>query len=734
MAKFKRKFTGAHLTQAEQLELTGPVKQMQQSTYRAFLQGGAVVQDKLENDYTIHEKNCIVTYTEKGVKTEQVLFGKEGKYVKKFNEAGLECKRIHYLDDALHQTTTHVYFPNNQLKEYKQFDAEGVLIYSTVHFLNDQGHLMKERRTRGKEESLIAEVVCTYNEEGNMLTSIEYNGEGGINHKSENIYNNKGLRVIDTFEYTDEKMKKYNRHYTYEYNDHGDCILLHIHNLDGSIKETHTYTHEYDSEGKKIKRPPVPEEDDEEPGVDEQLETDSRGNWIKKTTFNNKSPLNIVLRDIIYFDDPEDKVLPPHPCTYLNQTEMTNKAKDPVELSKEAAKWIAEWPNSTADNFPLYRFYALHYTEMPSLITYTGPNIEANALLHELEESFSAQTIHTYHTVWNGYKKLQRYTLLFPGYPGYILQATGLGRHDAEEFIVPDELEIRERYQEVYTSQFQLLCPCKDSEYSNDYFTDILDQCIDKCTLRPKPEKPFINMIEFSNNNFVLREHAVNDNFEIRDLDINYGYGFEKFHNELMLRFNTSTKGLVLFHGEPGTGKTYYIRHLLRKMVSSKKVVIYMPPNMVDHLVEPGFMTFISNQIKSLSEDGNFCVLLIEDAEPLLAKRQEGVRIQGVTNLLNMTDGLLNDMLNLQIICTFNVGLRKLDSALLRPGRLIARKEFKALSELDANLLAQRLGIKHHFTAPATLGEIYALRKHKDILIHDVEHDENSSDRIDDLI
>ena len=91
-------------------------------------------------------------------------------------------------------------------------------------------------------------------------------------------------------------------------------------------------------------------------------------------------------------------------------------------------------------------------------------------------------------------------------------------------------------------------------------------------------------------------------------------------------------------------------------------------------------------------------------------------------------------MLNVQIICTFNVDLRRLDSALLRPGRLIARKEFKPLTELDANLLAQRLGINHHFTAPATLSEVYAMLKNKSTLIHDVEPDEGASTNIDDLL
>ena len=100
-----------------------------------------------------------------------------------------------------------------------------------------------------------------------------------------------------------------------------------------------------------------------------------------------------------------------------------------------------------------------------------------------------------------------------------------------------------------------------------------------------------------------------------------------------------------------------------------------MPPNMVDYLSEPGFMTFLSKTVSHYSSQNHTCVLLIEDAEPLLVARHNEGRVQGITNLLNMSDGLLNDMLKLQIICTFNVELKQLDAALLRPGRLIARKD-----------------------------------------------------------
>jgi hypothetical protein len=305
----------------------------------------------------------------------------------------------------------------------------------------------------------------------------------------------------------------------------------------------------------------------------------------------------------------------------------------------------------------------------------------------------------------------------------YLLTANQITARDTEGFVIPSfmyQLKNRDMHY-LHTSQLTLLHPSDDSGRRDMDFEDDVHSLIEMCKLRTKPNKPEIYMVQVSGGQYSLEGHAVDNKFEIRDLDINYGQGFTKFHNELMDRFEHESKGLVLFHGEPGTGKTYYIRHLLRLMANKNKIVIYMPPNMVDYMVEPAFMSFISSEVKQFSAQGYFCVILIEDAEPLLASRSSDTRIQGVSNLLNMTDGLLNDMLNLQIICTFNVKVSKLDKALLRPGRLLARKEFKALPELDANILASRLGIKHHFTAASTLAEIYAKVKSKNTLIHDVD-------------
>lgn len=382
--------------------------------------------------------------------------------------------------------------------------------------------------------------------------------------------------------------------------------------------------------------------------------------------------------------------------------------------------------------FYLLKYYAIKFKLPPSSKRFINTNIEVHSVYavcmndFGAKEDFSDKNYEKEHETW------EQYVLSFPDYPGYLLHAYYLETISSKKFLITENLFIPEG-QKAMTGSIRLAIPPKESTLSNPNFEKRIEEMMQSLRLKKLEGKPSISIIETFHNGFRLADKPIHDNFSIRDLNINYGQGFEQFHNELIARFNNSSKGLVLFHGLPGTGKTYYIRHLLREMAVAKKSVIYIPPNMVDYLTDPAFMSFLGTSAQRLAQDGKFCVLLIEDAEPLLAKREDGVRLQGITNLLNMTDGLLNDLLNLQIICTFNVDLRKLDDALLRPGRLLARKEFKALSELDSNILAQRLGIKCHFNKPTSLSEIYAMLKDQNTLVHDVEPSKDSSTPIEDL-
>ena len=449
----------------------------------------------------------------------------------------------------------------------------------------------------------------------------------------------------------------------------------------------------------------------------------------------------MIMRDIQYFDESLNNVslnLNPYSVKRIQYTMEKSEENAPEPLKEQAGNaiqlslsqnytqvaqrlhWLAEACNG--ESFSAVRYYAIKNNDIPSAIHFAGLDIEAIALLKELKKNMGASVIHSFYQDFNDGlgRKLVRYTLSFPD-NGYLLQALNIQSMDDDEYEVLDFISFDDDFTgQVNMSDFMLYHPSDDSGLRDLKFEEELTNTIEMCTLGKVPDKPEISMVEVSvNGNFKLKSYPVFDNFIINDLDMHYGYGFEKFHDDLIRRFQSETRGLVLFHGTPGTGKTYYIRHLLRKMTTYNKVVIYMPPNMVDSLVDPVFVTFLSNEISRYSLQGYFCVLLIEDAEPLLASRQSEGRIQGISNLLNMTDGLLNDMLKLQIICTFNVTVKELDKALLRPGRLIARKEFRAMTALDANRLAQQLGVKHHFTKPATLAEVYSLVKNQNTLVHD---------------
>lgn len=83
-------------------------------------------------------------------------------------------------------------------------------------------------------------------------------------------------------------------------------------------------------------------------------------------------------------------------------------------------------------------------------------------------------------------------------------------------------------------------------------------------------------------------------------------------------------------------------------------------------------------------------VIVLEDCETLLEDRARGN--SRISALLNLSDGILGDSLNLKFICTFNADLTRIDPALLRKGRMKLKYEFKALTPDKVKTLAEKLG------------------------------------------
>jgi SpoVK/Ycf46/Vps4 family AAA+-type ATPase len=211
-----------------------------------------------------------------------------------------------------------------------------------------------------------------------------------------------------------------------------------------------------------------------------------------------------------------------------------------------------------------------------------------------------------------------------------------------------------------------------------------------------KLKKSGINLVKVEMGHMDTEEYEMN--VPDIDLELNYGTKFLKVHEVILNRLNRpNDKGIILFHGVPGSGKTTYIKYLTRLITD--KEILFIPPSMAESLSEPSIIPFLMEHKNS--------VLIVEDAERVISDREGNGSSMGVSNILNLTDGILGDCLNIQVIATFNMKKEKIDQALLRKGRLIAEHKFDKLSIDETNTLLKHIGKEGVVTEPMTLADIY---------------------------
>ncbi|HTL08177.1 MAG TPA: AAA family ATPase [Chitinophagaceae bacterium] len=209
----------------------------------------------------------------------------------------------------------------------------------------------------------------------------------------------------------------------------------------------------------------------------------------------------------------------------------------------------------------------------------------------------------------------------------------------------------------------------------------------------PKEQAYEINIITLGSYGLELKPLAIAPT--VLDTQLYYNEDFapvDAIIRERLARDND--KGIILLHGLPGTGKTTYLRHLIGGL---KKKVLFVSPAVAGNLMNPDLIDLLLGNPNA--------VLVIEDAENIIMDRKYNSN-SSVSNLLNLSDGLLSDCLNVQIICTFNSSLSLIDGALLRKGRLIAKYEFGKLSLSKARKLAAHLGVQQPIERPMTVAEI----------------------------
>lgn len=207
---------------------------------------------------------------------------------------------------------------------------------------------------------------------------------------------------------------------------------------------------------------------------------------------------------------------------------------------------------------------------------------------------------------------------------------------------------------------------------------------------RKVPEKPKFKLLVHSSYGFGLEE------FDLKHFEVNVKDNYNDDIPDQKIRDfinSESEAGLCILHGKPGTGKTYYIRDLIR---SCKREFIYMNKECLQYINDSSFIAFL---IKSKNS-----VFIMEDCENVLVDRAQYNNT--ISTLLNLSDGLLGDSLNNKFICTFNTDINNIDKALLRKGRMKVCYEFKYLSADKANALARKLNRAATFEKETPLCEV----------------------------
>jgi hypothetical protein len=367
-----------------------------------------------------------------------------------------------------------------------------------------------------------------------------------------------------------------------------------------------------------------------------------------------------------------------------------NVNSDEFPLVAHALKSIGSWPISED-----YTNYRVDYSPIKNFLVESGFNLvyESNILSYE--------------------KKMLPRLKIFEKNKVFVQLEYYSKRDELIEILTGEKEEKIEG-----SSNVIVLYPPKTSSFYDEALHMSLREKIIELIIPPKEDLPSIDMICHEQGDFYLREFYLDKEYTLIDPDLHYGEGFTDFNQKLLKAIDERSKGLVLFHGTPGTGKTYYIRHLISQLLKIKKNIIYFPPSMVDMMTSPEILDFLANEIEDMKMKGKKCVILLEDAEPLLESRKNGGRTSGITNLLNLTDGLLNDMLSIQVIATFNTDLKNIDEALLRPERLIARKEFSSLDSDQSFKLAEKLNVVLTEKRDYTLAEIYSKMTENEPIIH----------------
>lgn len=274
---------------------------------------------------------------------------------------------------------------------------------------------------------------------------------------------------------------------------------------------------------------------------------------------------------------------------------------------------------------------------------------------------------------------------------------------DDEEDMDDDDIYIDGHYQDIGITIFEdnVLWDIKTNGISCFFNGDVeaikekIKNLLSKLPFKEeKPKEAEVKLVAYDGRDYyTITSKVKQTNINLEE---NYNNDFTSVHEDIVKFLDQRESGLIILSGSAGTGKTYYIRHLLSQY---PKEYIIVTNAIASHLANPEFVAFMLEHKDS--------IFILEDCEQILMDRSENSFGGAIANILNMSDGLMSDIFNVKFLCTFNADINKIDPALLRKGRCYARYEFGKLTPDKVENFCKIHNIELPEYKEMTLGELY---------------------------
>jgi hypothetical protein len=191
------------------------------------------------------------------------------------------------------------------------------------------------------------------------------------------------------------------------------------------------------------------------------------------------------------------------------------------------------------------------------------------------------------------------------------------------------------------------------------------------------------------------------------DIRANYGTTAAAGLDTLMrTRPDTVAGRLVRLHGPSGTGKTTALRALTHEWRDWCDVDAILDPEAL--FTDPGYLSaVVMGPPAPPDEQRRWRMLVLEDCDELVGAGAKQSAGQQLSRLLNLTDGMLGQGLDVLVCLTTNEDVGTLHPAVVRPGRCLAEIEVGRLTPGEA---ARWLGTDEGPPDGASLAELYRWR------------------------